>query len=62
MPVYVFNTFNDPSAFAGTTDAVGVNDTDQIVEFFHDFKGVHGFLASGGVYTTNVRDASAYAR
>jgi len=25
------NTFNDPSASAGTTQAFGVNDTDQIV-------------------------------
>jgi probable HAF family extracellular repeat protein len=57
MPVYVFNTFNDPSAFArGVTDAVGVNDTDQIVGFFQGFvngvSGVYGYLESGGTYTT----------
>ena len=31
MPINIFNTFNDPSARTGTTQAFGVNDTDQIV-------------------------------
>jgi probable HAF family extracellular repeat protein len=56
MPVYVFNTFNDPSGFTGTTDAVGVNDTDQIVGFFqgpvNGVIGAHGFLESDGTYFT----------
>jgi hypothetical protein len=30
MPIRIFNTFNVPSA-PGTTEAWGVNDTDQIV-------------------------------
>jgi probable HAF family extracellular repeat protein len=52
MPVYVFTTFNDPSAATGTTVASGVNDMDQIVGFFQDVRGVHGFLASGGTFST----------
>src|SRR2546430_806185 len=51
MPIYVFNTFDDPLG-AATTDAVGVNDMDQIVGFFQNFSGVHGFLLSGGTYFT----------
>jgi hypothetical protein len=31
MPINIFNTFDDPSASTGTTDARGVNSTDQIV-------------------------------
>ena len=31
MLINIFNTFNDPSASTGTTQAFGVNDTDQIV-------------------------------
>ena len=31
MPISIFNTFNDPSASTGTTQAFGVNDMDQIV-------------------------------
>jgi hypothetical protein len=30
----IFNTFDDPSAFTGTTQAFGVNDADQIVGFY----------------------------
>src|SRR5436190_1788450 len=48
MPIHIFNTFNDPLALAGTTEAWGVNDTDQIV----GSTGMHGFLESGGTYTT----------
>src|SRR5262249_1358945 len=55
MAVYIFNTFDEPSAFSGTTEAVGVNDMDQIVGFFQGVVngviGVYGFLLSGGVYT-----------
>ena len=50
MPVYVFNTFNDPFALTGTT-AGGVNDTDQIVGNYSDASGRHGFLESSGVFT-----------
>jgi hypothetical protein len=53
MPIYIFNTFNDPSAVTGTT-AFGVNDTDQIVGQYQDrfSTSVHSFLESGGTYTT----------
>jgi len=52
MPINIFNTFDDPSAFTGTTQAWGVNDTDQIVGSYQDASGAyHGFLESGGIYT-----------
>ena len=52
MSVYTFNTFDDPSASTGTTQAIGVNDTDQIVGYYNDASGRHGYLLSGGTYTT----------
>jgi probable HAF family extracellular repeat protein len=53
MPVYIFNTFDDPSAsLPPTTWGRGVNDMDQIVGFYIDATGFHGFLESGGTYTT----------
>src|SRR5262249_61213473 len=52
MPVYIFDTFDDPLAFTGTTQALGVNDTDQIVGYYNDATGRHGYLLSGGNYTT----------
>ena len=44
MPIQVFNTFNVPSAFTGTTLALGVNDPDQIVGYYHNASGTHGYL------------------
>ncbi len=52
MPINIFNTFNDPSALTGTTQAFGVNDTDQIVGYYQDATGNHGYLLSGGTFTT----------
>jgi hypothetical protein len=52
MPIYSFNTFDDPSAFTGTTQAYGVNDTDQIVGQYRNASGLHGFLLSGSTFTT----------
>ncbi len=52
MPINIFNTFDDPSAFTGTTRALGVNDTDQIVGIYTNASGDHGFLESGGTYAT----------
>src|SRR5258708_32097957 len=52
MPINIFNTFDDPSASTGTTQAFGVNDTDQIVGSYSNASGSHGFLESGGMYTT----------
>jgi hypothetical protein len=51
MPIHVFNTFDVPSAFTGTTEAWGVNGI-QIVGFYDNATGRHGFLKSGGTYTT----------
>ena len=58
MPVNIFNSFNDPSALVGTTQAYGVNDADQIVGYYQDGAGNHGYLLSGGVFTT-LNDPSA---
>src|SRR5437588_170141 len=51
MPIRIFNTFDDPLALTGTTEAFGVNDTDQIVGQYDDASGHHGFLFSDVVYT-----------
>jgi len=54
MPI-TFNTFDDPAALPGTTYAYGINDTGQIVGWYYDGSGNggdHGFLLSGGTYTT----------
>jgi probable HAF family extracellular repeat protein len=52
MPIHVFNAFDVPSAFTGTTEAWGVNNGIQIVGFYDNATGRHGFLESGGTYTT----------
>src|SRR5262245_65523912 len=52
MPIHIFNTFDDPLAFIGRTQAFGVNDADEIVGSYQDATGQHGFLLSGGTYTT----------
>ena len=52
MPVYTFNSFDDPVADAGTTQVLGVNDTDQIVGQYQIGSVNHSFLESGGTYTT----------
>src|SRR5262249_55986011 len=51
MPIHIFNTFDDPSGITGTTQAFGVNDTDQIVGLYQTASVFHGFLESGGTYT-----------
>ena len=53
MPVYNFSTFDDPSAGTGGTQAAGINDSGQIVGAYAGADNVvHGFLLSGGTYTT----------
>src|SRR2546429_1736895 len=53
MPVYTYTTFDDPLNTSGDgTLASGINDTGQIVGTYADASGVHGFLLSGGFYTT----------
>jgi probable HAF family extracellular repeat protein len=53
MPVYTYTTLNDPSATTGTK-AFGINDAGQIVGGYDagSIGTVHGFLLSGGTYTT----------
>ena len=63
---YSFTTLDDPLA-NGTppqtvgnqgTYATGIDDAGQIVGFYWDTQGQHGFVLSGGVYTT-LNDPSA---
>jgi len=53
MPVYNYTTLDDPFATHGTL-AYGINGAGQIVGFYLDdfMSGEHGFLLSGGDYTT----------
>src|SRR2546428_14136665 len=53
MPVYTYTTLDDPLALAtGSTSAQGINASGQIVGFYQNAGGFHGFLYSGGTYTT----------
>jgi len=47
MPVYTYTTLDDPS---GATSAYGINNT-QIVGSYSG-TGLHGFVYSGGIFTT----------
>jgi probable HAF family extracellular repeat protein len=47
-----FTTLSVPGALPHTTDAVAINDSGQIVGFFTDSTGNHGFLYTNGVFTT----------
>ena len=49
MPVYTCTTLDDPAATNGT-QAFGINNAGQIVGGYNIF--AHGFLLSGGTYTT----------
>ena len=52
-PVYSYTTLNDPQALAaGSTVANGINGAGEIVGLYADSSGYHGFLYSGGKYTT----------
>ena len=51
-PDFVYTTLNEPSATGGSTDAEGLNDAGQIVGNYSDGSGYHGFVYSGGTYTT----------
>jgi probable HAF family extracellular repeat protein len=52
MTTYFYTTIDDPSAFAGTTFAQGINGNGQIVGYFSDATGIHGFVDTGGVFTS----------
>src|SRR5262245_21881805 len=53
MPTYIFTALDDPRATNGTF-AYGINSSGQVVGSFDDHtgSGTHGFLYSGGAYTT----------
>src|SRR5262245_47220022 len=51
MPVYIFNTFDEPLASTGTF-AFGINDFGQIVGTYAANGVTHGFLLSTGTYIT----------
>ena len=53
MPIYKYTTLDEPLASGGIgTNAVGINNAGQIVGEYSDGSGIHGFLLSGGTYTT----------
>jgi uncharacterized membrane protein len=52
MTVYTYTTTDDPSAVTGTTEAEGINDAGQIVGDYQDAAGPHGYIFSGGIFTT----------
>ena len=49
-----FSVIKDPSA-TGDTFAMGINNAEQIVGYYKNGSGVHGFLDSGGAYKTSRR-------
>jgi uncharacterized membrane protein len=52
MPVQIFTAFDDPLATDHFTNATGINASGNIVGFYEASAVVHGFLLSGGTYTT----------
>ena len=50
MPIYTYTTFDDPSS-PNVTNALGINSAGQIVGYYHNNGGYHGFLLSSGTYT-----------
>src|SRR5438477_8670953 len=61
-PSYTFSPIDYPSATAGTTVARGINDAGQIVGFFSDGAGTHGFIRdSNGKFTDPIDYPSATA-
>jgi probable HAF family extracellular repeat protein len=51
-PIYSFTTINVPGSFPNSVVASGINDSGQIVGGFNDSLGTHGFLDTGGSFTT----------
>jgi probable HAF family extracellular repeat protein len=47
-----FTTIIDPSSNPGTTNAVSINDADQVAGYYFNDDGEHGFLFDHGQYTT----------
>jgi probable HAF family extracellular repeat protein len=50
MPTYTYTTIDDPSG--RSTSAHGINNAGQIVGQYFSNNAAHGFLYSGGTYTT----------
>ncbi|MBV8314476.1 MAG: hypothetical protein JOZ53_06020 [Planctomycetaceae bacterium] len=50
-PTFDFTTFDVPGG-TGTTEALGINNTGQIVGSYGSASGGHGFLKEGSTYTT----------
>jgi uncharacterized membrane protein len=48
---FSFTTIDDPNGTNGTLP-VGINDKGQVAGAYFDALGLHGFLLSGGTYTT----------
>ena len=52
MPIYNYTTLDEPLSVGFTTIATDINFTGQIVGYYHNNGGTHGFLLTGGTYTT----------
>jgi probable HAF family extracellular repeat protein len=52
MPVYTYTPIREPFAVGNHTAANGINASGQIVGYFINNGGTHGFLLSGGTYTS----------
>jgi probable HAF family extracellular repeat protein len=52
MPVYTYTPVQEPFALGSHTAATGINALGQIVGYYINAGGNHGFLLSGGTYTS----------
>jgi probable HAF family extracellular repeat protein len=52
QPSYTFSTLDVPGSSYASTFAQGINDSGQIVGWYVDAGGRHGFLLDNGTYTT----------
>src|SRR5690242_13405540 len=61
-PSYTFTSIDYPSATGGSSVARGINDAGQIVGFFSDGAGTHGFIRDrNGKFTDPINYPSATA-
>src|SRR5262245_42427895 len=51
MPVYNYSTLDDPLQIGFETIGWGINSAGQVVGFYSNNSGGHGFLYSNGTYT-----------
>ena len=52
MPVYNYTILDNPSSVGFTTNVEGINSAGQVVGFYGNNSGEHGFLYSSGTYIT----------